>query len=213
MNDKGPAALQVLQNLGHNRDEILIVDPQYLCVCESRIGQGPKDVEDRANSDLTPRSYDVFHGAVKSRGEEETDSCLLETSAHPGGVDFDVHPQLLENICAAALAGDGAVTVFGHNYTRSCGNESRKGGDIEGMGSVTSGSAGVNDGHISGNGHPLSLFPHHCCSGAYLIDGLSLHLQGGDKRTDLSLCSPALHDDIHGSGHLVGGEIFGGCHL
>ena len=51
----------------------------------SGIGQGPQQIEDRADADLMARAHGVFHGTVKQRREEKPDADLVHALFGPLG--------------------------------------------------------------------------------------------------------------------------------
>jgi len=150
----------------------------------------------------------MFHGAVQSRGEEKAYADLADATADRIGAETEIHAQGLQNIGAAALAGDGTVAVLGHRHPGPGHDKGRGRGDVEGAGGVAAGAAGVHQHPVIGKDRDRGgLFPHDHGRAADLGYGLALDPQGGEKSGDLGRGGLAAHDLLHDRDHLLFREI------
>ena len=67
-----PFHAQISQNLGQRLHQSRVVHAQKLHGGVCRICQGPQNVENASDADLTPHRRRILHGGVIGRGEEET---------------------------------------------------------------------------------------------------------------------------------------------
>ena len=152
MHDEGPLRAQVFQDVRKHLRKLRIVDADKLGGGAGGIRQGAQHVEDRPDADFPARSDGVFHGAVQSGREQKADADLLEALLDDFRFYIDVDAQRLQDVGAAATAGDGAVAVLGHGESGRRDDKGGRGGDIEGVHPVAAGPAGVDD--DGGRGHP-----------------------------------------------------------
>jgi hypothetical protein len=102
------------------------------------ISQGAEDIKDGTDSYFTPGTGGVFHRRVEDGSKHKTDASFLYTLLNVFGIEVNSDAQLFQYIGAAALAGSGAITVFGHFDTGTGSYEGSRRGDIKGIQSVPS---------------------------------------------------------------------------
>src|SRR3990172_8261919 len=123
--------------------EFLAVHPDDLSTDAGGIADRSEDVEDRADGDLTPRPDRIFHRGMEPGGEHEGDPGLVEGPLHPRRIRVEIHPEGFQHVRASGPAGHGSVPVLGHGDAGPRGDECHGGGDVEGAGTVSSRTAGV----------------------------------------------------------------------
>jgi len=114
MYDKGPLRSQIFQHPGKHLCQPGIIDADQLACRTGWVRQRPQHIEDRADTDLPPRTDGVFHRPMQPGSEEKSDPDLLHTFLDDLRCRTDVDPQGLQDIRAAAATGDGAIAVFRH---------------------------------------------------------------------------------------------------
>ena len=67
-----PVYAQIGQNLGQRLHQSRVVHAQKLHRGVCRIRQGPQNIKNTSDADLTPHRRRILHGGVIGRGEEET---------------------------------------------------------------------------------------------------------------------------------------------
>ncbi|MNT51674.1 hypothetical protein D3C72_1886540 [compost metagenome] len=77
------------------------------------------------------------------RGEHEADPHVLDATCHLLRGEIEVDPGGLEQIGASALARNRAVAVLGHPATGRRDDEGRRGGDVEDIHAVATGTTGI----------------------------------------------------------------------
>ena len=80
---------------------------------------------------------------MECRREKESNACFLEAPLDDGRAGGDVHAERLEEIRAAALAGDRPVAVFGDAHAACRHDQRGDRRDVEGVGSIATRAARV----------------------------------------------------------------------
>ena len=116
---------------------------------------------------------------MEGRGEQEPDTYFLHAAGDLGGGENHLGSQLLEDVGAAAAAGDRAVAVFGHPRPGGGDHESRGRRDVKGVGAVAAGPAGVDQGAgIGAAVDPGGMKAQGAGTAGELVHRLALHPQG-----------------------------------
>src|SRR5690606_22107812 len=109
----------------------------------------------------------------------------------------------LQHIGTARRTGNTTVTVLGHPATGGSHHKGASGRDVEQVGTVTAGTAGIH--HILNiNIHWGRQLTHDLSGTGNFIQGFTFHPQGDEKTADLGRCSHAGHHVPHYHGHLFG---------
>ena len=133
-----------------------------------------------------------------------------EANAHVGNapgdllwLQVDVDAQSVHHIRAAALAGNTAPTVLADLGARRRCHKHGAGGDIEGVGTVTTRAHDVH--HVGRvlNVHLGAELAHDLRGGGDLANGFLLHAQAGDDGGGHHGRELAVHDEPHQVQHLV----------
>lgn len=175
------------------------------------IGERAEHVEDGAHLEFDADGLGVLHGGVKGGSEEETDAGFADALTHLRGVEGDFDAEGLEDVGAAALAGDGTVAVLGDAGSGSGGDEGGDGGDVEGALAVASGAAGVDDGAWAGVDW-IDACAHGAGESGDLFSGFAADAEGGEEGGGLRRRGVAFQQEAHGLFCLCGveGSFHGG---
>ena len=174
-----------------------MIDPKDLCLCPGRVGQRAEDIEDRPAPQFLPYRHDMAHGGVMVWCKEECDTDLFDDLCLVRRINCEVHAKCREHICGTAGAADAPVPVFYHRDTCTCRYQCRCGADIEGVRTVTAGTAGIDQCFLGDRCYRHRMLAHHPCKCCNLLRCLSLHAECGQECADLGLRGAALHDGAH----------------
>src|SRR5690606_10466605 len=131
------------QHFGHGAAESAVEYTYHLTFDIGGIGHGAEHIENGAQPQLLARAYGKTHGAVMCRCEHKAHAHFFHTASHllRRAIEFDT--RRFKYICTAHRAGYGSVAVFGYAPTSGGHHESTGGRDIEQVGAIASGTAGV----------------------------------------------------------------------
>src|SRR5690606_32491101 len=143
VDDQHVTGPQPLQDAHLDADQVGVEDAHELVGGIGGVGQRAQDVEDGPHPQFFAHGSDVLHGTVVGGGEHEADADLFDAFGHLLGRQIDVHAQGLEHVGAAGRGRGAAVAMLGDLHASCCGNEHGGGGNVEGVGSVSTGAAHV----------------------------------------------------------------------
>ena len=201
MDDHGPGQSQPPQGAGHRIEQVGAGHPQNLGLGGEGIDQGTEQIEDGADAEAAAQRRQLHQGRVPAGGEQKGDAMGLQCRQHPFLGRRQIQAQGFQNIGRTDTAAGAAVAVFGYPRPAGGGREGHRRGDVEGVGPVAAGAAGIHQfeaidklwkwaGQAAGppqhGGHGRQFFP----CGALGAEGGQ---QGaGEDRIDGPL-KPALH--------------------
>ena len=136
------------------------------------------------------------HGTVVKRGKQKADADGGDGLLDNFRLCLQAHPEVFQQIGAAAPARDRAIAVLGHGHAAARHHKSRRGGDIERMGAVTASPAGVHHGRRRCL-NPQSLFTHGLGRSGQFGKGFPFGGQGRHEGPDLGIGYLAGQDAIH----------------
>ncbi len=202
MHDEDVVAAEPFEHVGQRLDELTAEDAHHLVGRPGRIGQRAEHIEDRAHPELSPRTHGVLHGAVMRRREQKAHPHTHDALRNLLRAQVQTHAGGLEHVGAARATGHRTVAVLGHVGAGGGGNESAGGRDVEGVGPVAAGSAGVDEVWL-GDDHLGGEPSHDRGRGRDLLDALALHAQADEKAADLRRGRLTGHDRLHYGLHLL----------
>lgn len=197
MDHHGPTQTQAGEGLGHRIEQVGTGHPQHLGLGSQGIDQRTEQVEHGAHPEAAPQWGQAHQGRMPARGKQKRDARPGECRDHLGRRSPEVEAQGFEHIGRAHPATGAAVAVLGHCGATGGGGEGHRCGDVEAVGAITAGAAGVHQGQIgplAGHGAGLAQHPGH---GGQFLTGGPLGPQGrqqgpGQHRID-PLLEPAPH--------------------
>ena len=187
------------QRLCHGHEQLRLVNSEELHICVSRVCERPEDIEHGRNSYFLADGAYVLHCAVVLLREQEAHSHLVEELHAASRVGGDIHPEGLEAVGGAALAGGCAVAVLSDLSASRCAYQSGDSGNVDGVGAVAAGA--YNFEHVAGVVHTVCAVAHYICGSGYLVGGLALDVERGQIRRGLRLS--------RASGHYLAGYFRG----
>src|SRR5512137_108766 len=104
MHNQGFLAAQFFKHLRYRLCQPRSVNAKQVCVRGRRVSQRTQDVKYGPDPYFFAWGNCVLHGWVKSRGEHETDTDLLNCTLNLLRIHVQVESQLFEHVCAAASA-------------------------------------------------------------------------------------------------------------
>jgi len=125
------------------------------------------------------------------------------------GCHGNIDAKFLEDVGAAAQAGEGAIAVFGDADACSGDDESGHGGDIESAAAIASGAAGIEE-SLAGEGDVdgMGLGAHGSGEAEEFVAGFAFHAEGDEESGDLGGGGLAFEDSGHGECGVLGSEAF-----
>ena len=173
-------------------------------------------MKDGADAEGSANGHDGFHGGVKGRGVEESETVFAEGGCAVFGGEGDGDAEGFEDVGGAGLAGDGAVAVFGDEDFGSggraggCCDEGGGGGYVEGAAGVSAGAAGVYElqlfglieGEMGGGG------AHGVDEAGDLFGGFAAGGEGGEESGDVEIGGLGAEDGLEDFGGFGAGEGF-----
>jgi len=172
-----------------------------------RIGQRPKEIEDRRHPDLATHRRRVPVRRVKQWREAEPDPDLGEALRDLLGPQVDAHPERLERVGAAGQRRRRPIAVFDHRHARRRDHDRRHGGQVDGVDAIATGADDVD-----GTGGDVGGRPCRQLEGVAQHDigqltdfgrGGDLHLHRHREGGDLGRLRVAGHDLVHRPGGLT----------
>ena len=159
--------------------------------------KGTQDVKHRADAQLLARGDGVTHGRVQFDGEEEADADFVDAAPDLLRFQIEVDAEGSQHIGAAALAGGGAVAMFGDGDAGASGDEGDRCADVEGAGTVATGATGIE--HVAGHRgrHLGGGFAHGAGATGDFVGGFAFHAQRHEVGADLGFGGAAGHDLPH----------------
>ena len=148
----------------------------------------------------------MLHGAVVGRRKHKTQPYALDTLRDLRGRQIKADAQSFQYIRRAAATRDRAIAVLGHARTCRCRDKGGSRGNVEQVSAIAPGANQI-DQMVVLNLDRRHQFAHHLGRTGDLVDGLPLHAQGYQHRTNLCWGRFAGHDGHHDLAHGSAGEI------
>ena len=115
------------------------------------------------------RTY-IFHGKMIFLGEKETDIDIGKKLFALLRGNVDLYAEGFENVSGSGFGGGCPVAMLGNGNAAGSNDESRSGGDIEGVGAVAAGTYDLQNVHVVEKF--FSVGSHGSCGSGDLVDGL-----------------------------------------
>ena len=181
------------------RDELGVLGPRHadeLAAGAGRIGQRPEEIEGSPHAELPPRRPGVPHRRMPRRREEEREAGAGQRLDDAIGRRLERNAERFEHVGRSALARDRAVSVLGDPDARAGDDERRGGRDVEGLGAVAAGAAGVE--HLADRRrHRHGPRPHRAREPDHLAGPFALERQRHQQTSDMRRLGLAVHDQPH----------------
>ena len=142
---------------------------------------------------------------VEPLGEQKGDSDFVEEGCQRLGIEIESDTQGLEHIRRAAPRRDRSIAVFGHRNPTGRRHQRGRGGDVDRLGAVAAGAAGV-DG-VGRRRHPNGAGAHGASRSRHLGPRLALGAQRHEQPGDLGGLEFTIHNGADERFHLIGCEI------
>src|SRR5262245_44492392 len=104
MDDKGPLGAQIMQDHGHDRRQVAVIDANQLVLGMSWVRQGAENIEYSARANFSTWADSVPHGAMQGWGEQEAHAYFLDRCFHTSRFQTNVDAQGFQQIGATARA-------------------------------------------------------------------------------------------------------------
>ena len=199
MDHHGSGKPEPPEGIRHRIEEIRPGHPQHLGFGGKGIDQGAEKVEHGAHPQPAAQGRQSHQGGMPARGEEKGDACLCEGLDHLVGRCLEMDAEGFEHISRTHAATGAAVAVFGHGGTTGGGGEGHGGGDVEALGAVSTGAAGIHQRH----GRPFlgygTCLAQHRGHGRQFLPIHPLGPQGSEQGAGeygLDLHRPAIHASV-----------------
>ena len=188
-------------------DQLLDVaapDPDHLTADAGRVGEGPS----RLNTVRTPEARRTgITAAIAgcSRGANRKAMPTSSCSRQRPTLEVEPHAGRLEHVGRAAARRHRAVAVLGHRHPGRRRHQRRGGGDVDRVGAVAAGAAGVD--RAVRRRHGDGAGAHGPSRGRDLGAGLALGAQRDQHCRDLGVLELPVHDRADEGLQLVGVEV------
>ena len=128
-------------------------------------------------------------------GEKETDIDIGKKLFALLRGNVDLYAEGFENVSGSGFGGGCPVAMLGNGNAAGSNDESRSGGDIEGVGAVAAGTYDLQNVHVVEKF--FSVGSHGSCGSGDLVDGLALHGKSREISGLLHVAGGIFHDLIH----------------
>ena len=143
VDDHGPAAAVGGQHPDHLVGHGGVAHPHHLVARPPRVGQGPEEVEDRGDPELTTHGAGEAHGRVEARREAEAHARLVDAAGHAFGPEVDRPPRAPPARRPNRRWSGGPAAVLAHPGAGAGHHEGGDGRDVDATSAVATGPAGV----------------------------------------------------------------------
>ena len=215
----GPLAAQSLENLGKDRTEPGIEDPDELVVGSNGIEKRPENIKNASlplGGELLSHRDDRFEGRVIVRGKKKAGSDFVEATNKVFRTEIDSDPQRFEGIGSAALRSDSAVPVFDHGHP-CCGEDKDASGRyVEKVQLIAAGPADIEEGFRNRRRVQVGLnrvrkeFVYECCD---LGSGFAFLREGGEKVRFCGLASIFVEKRFGRGSDICAGKLRSGANF
>ena len=197
---------ELREHLGDRHDQRLRVDAHHLPAGAGRVRERPEQVEDAADAQLAPDRAGVAHRGVVGLREEEPEADLVDAGGDVGRSEIDPHAERLEHVGRPAPRRHGPVAVLGDHGARGRSDQRRRRRDVERVGAVAAGAAGVDQVGVRGR-RRRHVGAHRPGAAGDLVGRLALHPERDQERGDLGRRGVAGHHLHHRHVRLLAREV------
>ena len=173
----------------------------------SGVGERPQQVEQGAHAEFAAHRGCVFHRAMVIGREHETQADLAYRPCDFFRPQVDVDTQCFQHIGAAGLGRHRTAAMLGDMGPGRGGGEGGCGRDVEGMGAIAPGAAGIDQMLDIGQRHLDGELAHDAGSCGDFANRLALAAQGADGAGNLRGREPPGHDGAHQAEHFLATQV------
>lgn len=188
---------QPREGIGHRLQQLRFGHPQHLRFRPHGIHQRAEQVEDGAHPQAPTHGGKFHQRRMPARGKQEGDPAAGQGGHNRIEISFEVEADRFEHIGRAHLAAGAAVAVLGHRRATGSRHERHGRGDVEGVGPVAAGAAGVDQLQGRALTGQAGCLPQHPCHRRQFLAAQPLAAQGRQQGTgEFGLQAPrqpALH--------------------
>ena len=183
MHHHRPPQAEAGQGIGHRIEQLNAGNPHHLGFRPQRIHQRTQQIEYGAHPQAAAQGRQGHQGRMPGRGEQEGETHPGQGRHHLGSIDLQRQAEGLEHIGGAHPATGAAIAMLGHSSAAGGGHKGHGGGDVEAVGPIAAGAAGIHQGH----GRPLhgqrTGLAQYGCHGSQLLTIDALGAQGRQQGT------------------------------